>query len=96
MEPHSNRYDGVHIRFFSKLLLTRLLRDAGFVDIKISSWDQASIWDVFWATGVLGWVSTSAKKYLPAFMHLRFLQDAWPNIFAIRLRATAWKPKRLQ
>ena len=93
LEPHSNRYDGVHIRFFSKLLFTRLFQDAGFVDIKIGSYDQASIWDVFWATGILGGISNSAKKYLPGFMHLRFLQDVWPNIFAVRLRATAWKPK---
>jgi SAM-dependent methyltransferase len=93
MEPHSNRYDGVHIRFFSKLMFTRLLGDAGFVEIKISSWDHGSIWDVFWATGPFGAISNYAKTHFPEFMHLRFLQDLCPNVFAQRLRATAWKPK---
>jgi len=93
LEPHSNRYDGVHIRFFSKLMLKRLLRDGGLIDIKIGSYDDASIWDVFQAAGHFGYISKYARKHLPGFMHLRFLQDVWPNVFAMRLRAVAWKPK---
>jgi SAM-dependent methyltransferase len=93
LEPHSNRYDGVHIRFLSKLMLKRLLRDGGFVNIKIGSWDNASVWDVFQAMGHFGLISKYARRYLPTFMHLRFMQDVWPNIFAMRLRAVAWKPR---
>jgi SAM-dependent methyltransferase len=93
LEPHSNRYDGVHIRFLSKLMFTRLLRDGGFVDIRIGSWDNASVWDVFHAMGPFVTISEYARKHLPKFMHLEFLQDAWPNVFAKRLRAVARKPE---
>jgi len=87
-----NRYNGVHIRFFSKLMLKRMLRDAGFVNIKIGSFDDASVWDVFDAAGHLGVITNLARRYLPAPLHLRFLQDVWPNVFAKRLRAVAEKP----
>jgi SAM-dependent methyltransferase len=87
-----NRYKGVHIRFFSKLMFKRLLRDAGFVDIKIGSFADASVWDVFQAMGHFGIISKFANLNFPAFMHLRFLQDVWPNVFAMRLRAIARKP----
>jgi SAM-dependent methyltransferase len=88
-----NRYHGVHIRFFSKLMLKRLLRDAGFVDIKIGSFGEASVWDVFNAAGHFGLIAKFAREKLPAPFHLRFLQDIWPNVFAERLRAVAYKPK---
>lgn len=88
-----NRYHGVHIRFFSKLMLKRLLRDAGFVDIKIGSFGEASIWDVFAGMGHLAHICEFANKYLPSPLHLRFLQDVWPNVFASRLRAVARKPE---
>ena len=91
-DPIGNRYKGVHIRFFSKLMLKRLLRDAGFVDIKIGSFDNASIWDVFQAMGHFSCISSFAHRYLPTFLHFRFLQDVWPNVFAMRLRAVARKP----
>jgi SAM-dependent methyltransferase len=94
-EPESpaNRYNGVHIRFFSKLMLKRLLRDAGFVGMKFGSFDEASIWDVFEAGGHFGYLSKYARKYLPPILQLRFLQDIWPNVCAKRLRVVAWKPK---
>ncbi len=90
--PEMNRYNGVHIRFFSKLMLKRLLRDAGFVDIAISDFDDASVWDVFRAMGHIGMISAFARKHFPAPFHLRFLQTLWPNFFAMRLRAVARKP----
>jgi SAM-dependent methyltransferase len=87
-----NRYHGVHIRFFSKLILKRLLRDAGFTDITVYSLGQGSVWDVFVAGGHFANISIFARKHLPAPFHLRFLQDVWPNVFAERLRAVARKP----
>lgn len=87
-----NRYNGVHIRFFSKLMLKRLLRDAGFRDIKIGRFDEGSVWDVFMAAGHFGHVSAFARNYFPSFMHLHFLENLWPNVFAMRLRAVAYKP----
>jgi SAM-dependent methyltransferase len=90
--PLENRYNGVHIRYFSKLMLERLLRDAGFSNIKFGSFDQSSIWDVFEAAGHFGYISKFSRQYLPGFMHLRFLQDLWPNVCARRLRISAWKP----
>lgn len=92
-DPKKDRYKGVHIRFYSKLMFKRLLRDAGFVDIKIGSFADASVWDVFQAMGHFGLISKYAHKYLPKFMHLTFLQDVWPNVFAMRLRAVARKPE---
>ena len=91
--PKENRFNGVHIRFFSKLMLKRLLRDGGFTRIKFSSFDEASVWDIFEAAGHFGLISKYARKYLPAPFHLRFLQDVWPNVCAKRLRAVGWKPE---
>ena len=95
-EPEvGDRYQGVHIRFFSKLMLKRLMRDAGFEEIKIKSFGgEASVWDVFLAAGHFGHIARIARKKLPAPFHLRFLQDAWPNVFAERLRVIARKSKR--
>jgi SAM-dependent methyltransferase len=90
--PQENRYNGVHIRFFSKLMFKRLLRDAGFIHISVGSFDDASVWDVFNAFGHFGYISKLAGKYLPGPFHLRFLQKLWPNVFAMRLRAVAHKP----
>lgn len=87
-----NRYNGVHIRFFSKLMLSRLLQDAGFTDVRVGSFDDSSIWDVFRAGGPLAIVTNCARKYLPPILHLRFMQDVWPNVFAKRLRAVGRKP----
>jgi SAM-dependent methyltransferase len=88
-----NRYNGVHIRFFSKLMLKRLLQDAGFVDIKIGSFDDGSVWDVFKAGGYFGYISRYAHDHFPSFMHLHFMEDLWPNVFAMRLHAVARKPE---
>lgn len=91
--PKQNRFNGVHIRFFSKLTYKRLLRDAGFVDIRIGSYDDSSIWDVFHCAGHIAWISNFARDHFPNFLHVRFLQHVWPNVFAKRLRAVAYKPK---
>jgi SAM-dependent methyltransferase len=89
-----NRYHGVHIRFFSKLMLERMMTHAGFTDIKVKSFGGgASVWDVFLAGGPFGRISKIARERLPGPFHLHFLQDVWPNIFAERLRVVAYKPK---
>jgi SAM-dependent methyltransferase len=93
LEPRTNRYDGVHIRFFSKLMLKRMLRDAGFESTRIGSYDTSSVWDAFSAMGKpIAWTTSFAHRHVPAFLHLSFLQDVWPNVFAKRLRAVARKP----
>jgi 2-polyprenyl-6-hydroxyphenyl methylase/3-demethylubiquinone-9 3-methyltransferase len=92
-DPTRNRYNGVHIRFFSKLTLTRLLRDAGFEEVRVGSFDDSSVWDIFRAGGPLSAVSAFARRHFPSFLHLRFLEDVWPNVFAKRLRAVARKPR---
>jgi SAM-dependent methyltransferase len=91
-DPRQNRFNGVHIRFFSKLHFKRLIRDAGFVNITIGSFADSSIWDVTRCAGPLAAISDFARSRLPAPFHLRFLQDLWPNVFAMRLRAVAYKP----
>ncbi len=88
-DPKKNRFNGVHIRYFSKLMFQRLLRSAGFTQITIGSFDQSSIWDVTRGLGPIASVSDWARKNLPAPFHLRFLQDLWPNVCAARLRAVA-------
>jgi SAM-dependent methyltransferase len=90
-DPRHNRFNGVHIRFFSRLTLKRLLEDAGFTRVSIGSFDDASVWDVFWAAGHFGHISNFARTHFPTPLHLRFLQDLWPNVFAYRLRAVAHK-----
>jgi len=90
-DKNKNRYNGVHIRYFSKLMFRRLLRDAGFVNISIGSFDNGSVWDIFLAAGHFGLISQFARDHFPGPLHLRFLQDLWPNVFAYRLRAVARK-----
>jgi len=87
-----NRFNGVHIRYFSRLMFKRLFRDAGFVDVKVGSFDDSSIWDVFFAAGHFATISQFAREKFPSPLHMRFLQDVWPNVFAIRLRAVGRKP----
>jgi ubiquinone/menaquinone biosynthesis C-methylase UbiE len=93
LEPESseNRYRGVHIRFYSQLMLKRMLKDAGFKEVKIYGWCGGSIWDVFIAAGKLSTITVWAHKFLPRFMHLAFLARIWPNVFAQRLRAVVVK-----
>jgi SAM-dependent methyltransferase len=91
LEPESDRYRGVHIRFFSLLMFRRLLQDAGFREIKVYGWCNCSIWHVFRCAGPFGKISDWADKKVPAFMHFRFLGNIWPNVFAERLRAVAVK-----
>ena len=90
-QPKINRFNGVHIRYFSKLMLTRLLRDAGFHDIRVTGFADSSIWDLLRVAGPLGHVSTLARENLPPLVNLRFMQDVWPNFFAKHLRAVARK-----
>jgi SAM-dependent methyltransferase len=93
LEPESpqNRYRGVHIRFFSQLILKRLLYDAGFKSVEVHGWCGCSIWHVFRCAGPFGRISDWADRNLPSFFHLRFLAKVWPNIFAERLRVIAIK-----
>jgi SAM-dependent methyltransferase len=93
LEPESmeNRYRGVHIRFYSKLMLNRLLNDAGFNKVQIFGWCSGSIWDVFLAAGKFSCVTVWAHRFLPRFLHLGFLARIWPNVFAQRLRAVVVK-----
>lgn len=91
-DPKQNRFNGVHIRYFSKLMLKRLLEDAGFVDVKIGPFDGGTVWDVFKAAGHFGHISQFARERFPSFMHLGFLARLCPNVFALRLHATARKP----
>jgi SAM-dependent methyltransferase len=87
-----NRFNGVHIRYFSKLMLQRLLSEAGFVNIRIGKFDDGTVWDVFKAGGHFGHISQFARDHFPSPLHLHFLESLWPNVFAYRLRAVGYKP----
>jgi SAM-dependent methyltransferase len=93
LEPETtqNRYKGVHIRFFSQLMLTRLLQDAGFKSVQVHGWCGCSIWHVFRCAGPFGKISAWADRNLPAMLHFKFLARAWPNVCAERLRVVAIK-----
>jgi len=91
LEPESDRYRGVHIRFFSLLMFKRLLQDAGFKEVKIYGWCNCSVWHIFRCARPFGKISDWADKKIPAPLHLKFLGDVWPNVFAERLRAVAVK-----
>ena len=88
-----NRHNGVHIRYFCPRTLKRLLTDAGFTNVSIGSFDDASIWDVFRGMGPLSHISDFARNHLPRPFHLRFLQDLFPSLFAYRIKAVATKPR---
>jgi SAM-dependent methyltransferase len=90
-DPKKNRYNGVHIRYFSTFTLRRLLRDGGFRQVTLKSFDASSIWDVFYAFGPLAIISEWAQHHLARPFHLRFLEDIWPTVFAKRLCAIAYK-----
>ena len=89
--PKENFFSGVHIRYFNTSTFRRLFLDAGFVKVKIKSFDKSSIWDVFWAFSYLGYITKIARDHFPAALHLSFLQDIAPWLFAYRIRATAFK-----
>ncbi len=91
-QPKVNRFNGVHIRYFNKLTLSRLLGDAGFQDVQVSGFADSSVWDVFRAGGPLAHISDFARQQLPPLLNLRFMQDVWPGVFAKHLRAVAIKP----
>jgi 2-polyprenyl-3-methyl-5-hydroxy-6-metoxy-1,4-benzoquinol methylase len=90
-DPKHNRYNGVHIRYFSTLTLRRLLNDGGFSHVTLTSFDISSIWDVFYAGGPLAAISEWAQRSLPQAFHLRFLENIWPTVFAKRLCAIGYK-----
>jgi SAM-dependent methyltransferase len=89
--PKANFFNGVHIRYFNKATFSKLFRDAGFIDVRVGSFDNSSIWDIFWAFSYMGYISQFARDYLPSFLHMRFLQDLAPSLFAYRLRAVGRK-----
>ncbi len=90
-DAKKNRFNGVHIRYFSKLMFHRLLVGAGFTQVTIGSFDQSSIWDVTRGMGPMAYVSDWARKTLPRPFHMGFLQDVWPNVCAARLKAVAYR-----
>ena len=91
-DPAVNRHNGVHIRYFSTEMLRRLVRDAGFDCVQITSFDDSSIWDITRGMGPFCRISDFARGNLPGIFHLRFLQDIWPGLFAYRIRVVARKP----
>jgi predicted SAM-dependent methyltransferase len=90
--PDVNRYNGVHIRYFSVKTFRRLLLDAGFSDVSISAYDTSSVWDVTRGMGPMALISDKARTSLPSCFHLTWLQTLWPGLFAMRLKAEATKP----
>jgi SAM-dependent methyltransferase len=90
-ESKANRYKGVHIRYFNTFSLARMMRDAGFSQVKVTGWCGSSIWDVFWGAGPLGRVSKWANRFLPRFLHFPILGRYIPFIFSERLRVIAIK-----
>ncbi len=90
-EKAENRYNGVHIRYFSMLMFSRLLRDAGFSSVTVEAYDSSTVWDVFFAAGPLAKISMFARNHFPKPLHLRWLQSIYPNVFAMRLKAYATK-----
>jgi len=93
LEPDTpqNRYKGVHIRFFSKLMLERLLTDAGFNSVKVHGWCGGSVWHIFRCAGPLGKISDWADTHFPEILRFQFLAKVWPNVCAERLRIVAVK-----
>jgi len=87
-----NRFNGSHIRYFSTTTFRRLFSDAGFVNIRVGSFDEGTIWDITRAFGPFAAISDWARANLPAPLHLRFLQDVAPSVFAYRIRIVAEKP----
>jgi SAM-dependent methyltransferase len=90
--PAENRHNGVHIRYFGATTLKRLIQDAGFEFVALTSFDDSSIWDITRGLGPIAHVSDFARNNLPGIFHLRFLQDIWPGLFAYRIRVVARKP----
>lgn len=86
-----NAFNGVHIRYFGVRTFGRLLKAAGFSTVKIMPYDYSSIWDVFRGLGKLCVVSDVSRKYFHPAFHLNWLQFVWPNLFAMRLKAIAFK-----
>jgi SAM-dependent methyltransferase len=91
--PKENRFNGVHIRFFSRLMFYRLFRSAGFENIIIGSYGTSSVWDVFQFGPPFFHLTAFARDNLPRPFHLGFLAKIWPNVFSHRLRAVVYKPK---
>ena len=86
-----NRFNGVHIRYFNASTFRRLFLDAGFREVEITAFDQGSVWDIFKGMSYLAHISNFARTHLPGPLHLRFLQDLMPSLFAYRIRAVARK-----
>ena len=91
--PKENRFNGVHIRFFSRLMFRRLFQSAGFENVWVGNYGESSVWDVFQFGPPFCYLTSFARKRLPRPLHLEFMADVWPNVFAQRLRAIVYKPK---
>lgn len=89
--PRENPFNGVHIRYFSSWSLKRLLILSGFSNVSIDSYVRGSVWDIFRVMGPLSLLTVFANRYLPDFLHFRFLSNIFPGLFAERLRAVCYK-----
>lgn len=91
-DPKSNPFNGVHIRYFSAWSLRRMLSMAGFCHITVDSYIRGSVWDAFRVLGPLSRMTEIANQAFPDALHLRFLSNVCPGIFAERIRAVCQKP----
>lgn len=91
MEPDINRFRGVHIRFFSLYMFQRLLREAGFKNVRVRGWCNSSIFDVFWCAGPYSKIAYWCHDHVPRPFHLPFLGNICPSVFSERLLAVAEK-----
>lgn len=89
--PLANPFNGVHIRYFSAWSLKHMLEMAGFHNVMIDSYIRGSVWDLFRVLGPLSKVTVIANRFLPDVLHLRFLSDLFPGVFAERIRAVCYK-----
>jgi SAM-dependent methyltransferase len=87
----ANPFNGVHIRYFSVWTLKKMLLMSGFKDVRIDSYIRGSVWDIFRVLGPLSKLTVFANRYLPEFLHFRFLSDLIPGVFAERIRAVCHK-----
>lgn len=91
-DPVANPFNGVHIRYFSVWTLRRMLEMAGFRDVSVDPYIRGSVWDIFRVLGPLSRITRLANRFLPEILHLRFLSDVFPSLFAARIRAVCHKP----
>ncbi len=90
-DPEINRFNGVHIRYFSTTTFSRLFTDSGFKVLKVAGYDVSSIWDISRGMGPLAKISDITRRHGPQWIHCNWLQKLAPSVFAMRLKITAVK-----